>query len=259
MITWLAEHCANRRAEVTQRREAHPEAHLKARIKQQPLPRPFIQALRREDRVAVIAEIKFRSPSEGALRPEGDVEHVARSYEGQGASALSVLIDDVHFGGKREYLSRAKAATQLPALAKGFLVDPYDVLEARAFGADAVLLIASCLEREELQAMHTLASDLGMAALVELHSEADLRKIEGLDLPLVGVNHRDLDTLHMHMELSAHLAPRLPALSTRVAESGLRTPQDLARMKALGYHAVLVGTAFMKYPDPGAELAKLLA
>jgi len=258
MMTWLREHCLNRRAEVQQRRALVPEPELHLRIQDQAPARPFLQSLRREDRMAVIAEIKFRSPSEGQLRPQADVEHVAKSYEANGASALSVLVDEVHFGGQRDYLTRARAATNLPAIAKGFLVDPYDVLEARSYGADAVLLIASCLERGELETMHALAQELGMAALVELHSEADFLKVEGLDLPLVGVNHRDLDTLQMDMALTEKLSKRLPASSTRVAESGLKVPADLTRMRNLGYHAVLVGTAFMKYAEPGQELAKLL-
>jgi indole-3-glycerol phosphate synthase len=250
MMTWLREHCLNRRAEVQQRRALVPEPELHLRSQDQAPARPFLQSLRREDRMAVIAEIKFRSPSEGQLRPQADVEHVAKSYEANGASALSVLVDEVHFGGQRDYLTRARAATNLPAIAKGFLVDPYDVLEARSYGADAVLLIASCLERGELETMHGLAQ--------ELDSEADFLKVEGLDLPLVGVNHRDLDTLQMDMALTEKLSKRLPASSTRVAESGLKVPADLTRMRNLGYHAVLVGTAFMKYAEPGQELAKLL-
>jgi len=257
-MSWLSEYCESRREDVLRRRGLVPDAVLRARASAQAPPRPFLEALRLQERVAVIAEIKFRSPSEGLLRPGFDVEHVAISYEGSGASALSVLIDEVHFGGQWEFLARARAATGLPALAKGFLVDPYEVIEARIAGADAVLFIASCLERQELEAMHALASELGMAALVELHSEADFRKVEGLDLPLVGVNHRDLDTLKMDMDLTARLAPKLPRPSIRVAESGIRTAEDIERMRILGYHAVLVGTTFMKQPEPGAALAQLL-
>ena len=261
-MSWLTEHCLARRTEVAQRRALVSEDALRAVIADQAPTRGFLNHLRRtfahEQRVAVIAEIKFRSPSMGQLRPQIDVEHVATSYEASGATALSVLIDAVHFGGQREYLTRARAATQLPAIAKGFLVDPYDVLEARSYGADAVLLIASCLSRGELEVMHALALELGMDALVELHSEADFHTVEGLALPLVGVNHRDLDTLQMDMGLSERLSQRLPPVSLRVAESGLKTPEDLARMQALGYQAVLVGTAFMQHPEPGEELAMLL-
>ncbi|HWQ11063.1 MAG TPA: indole-3-glycerol-phosphate synthase, partial [Holophaga sp.] len=192
------------------------------------------------------------------LRPGHDVAFVARSYELNGASALSVLIDATHFGGSLDDLEKARMATSLPLLAKGFLVDPYEVLEARIARADAVLLIAACLSRETLVGMHDLAMELGMAALVELHAEEDLAKVEGLPLELVGVNHRDLGTLQMDMDLTRRLADRLPLDAAKVAESGLSTPADLARMKGLGYDAALVGSRFMKQRDPGAALSLLL-
>jgi len=257
-MSWLSEHCAARRLEAARRRELCPEPELRARALRQPPPRPFRETLRKAPGLAVIAEIKFRSPSQGELRPRHDVEFVARSYELNGASALSVLVDGVHFGGRLDYLERARMATSLPLLAKGFLVDPYEVLEARIARADAVLLIAACLEREELIAMHALAGELGMDALVELHSDEDLRKVEGLSLDLVGVNHRHLGTLQLDRDLTRRLAERLPKQAVKVAESGLASSEDLERMQALGYDAVLVGTRFMTQPDPGAALGALL-
>jgi indole-3-glycerol phosphate synthase len=257
-MSWLSDHCAQRRLDAIERRNAMPEAELRTRAFRQAPPRPFANALRKENGPAVIAEIKFRSPSQGELRAQQDVEFVARSYELNGASALSVLIDEVHFDGRLAYLERARMATSLPLLAKGFLVDPYEILEARLARADAVLLIAGCLERAELIEMHGLARELGMDALVELHSEEDLRKVEGLSLELVGVNHRNLDTLKMDMDLTRRLAPALPQGTVKVAESGISTTEDLARMKALGFDAVLVGTRFMKCADPGAALGALL-
>ena len=218
----------------------------------------FTAALKKENGPSVIAEIKFRSPSLGDLRTQRDVEFVAQSYELNGASALSVLIDGIHFGGRLDYLERARMATSLPILAKGFLVDPYEVLEARIARADAVLLIAACLQQEELSAMHELALELGMAALVELHSDEDLMKIKGLPLELIGVNHRNLGTLQMDMGLTHRLASRLPPGTVKVAESGLASLEDLGRMKNLGYDAVLMGTRFMKQADPGAALGALL-
>ena len=257
-MSWLSEHCATRRLAVAGRREFLSERALRARAFRQPPPRPFREALQKAPGLAVIAEIKFRSPSQGELRPGHDVEFVARSYELNGASALSVLVDGVHFGGRLDYLERARMATCLPLLAKGFLVDPYEVLEARIARADAVLLIAACLQRAELVAMHTLARELGMDALVELHSEEDLRKVERLPLELVGVNHRNLGTLAMDLDLTRRLAERLPRQAVKVAESGLASLEDLERMRALGYDAVLVGTRFMTQPDPGAALGALL-
>ena len=257
-MSWLAEHCAARRLDVALRKARLPEPELRARALRQAPPRAFAQALHAPGAVTVIAEIKFRSPSGGELRAARDVDFVARSYELNGASALSVLIDESAFGGSLDYLEQARMATGLPLLAKGFLVDPYEVLEARLARADAVLLIAACLERETLAAMHALARELGMDALVELHGEEDLRKIEGLPLDLVGVNHRNLATLAMDMGLTERLAPALPPGAVKVAESGLATPGDLTRMKDLGYDAVLMGTRFMKQADPGAALGSLL-
>src|SRR5512145_2043684 len=172
-MTWLSDHCASRRLDVARRLGLVPMRELRARALRQAPPLPFAARLEKGHGPAVIAEIKFRSPSLGELRTQRDVEFVARSYELNGASALSVLIDDTHFAGRLDYLERARMATGLPVLAKGFLVDPYDVLEARIARADAVLLIAACLTREELTVMHALAQDLGMAALVELHDEED--------------------------------------------------------------------------------------
>lgn len=258
-MSWLADHCAARRIDAARRRGMVPDADLKTRALKQPPCVPFLPALRTAPSPAVIAEIKFRSPSQGELRKDRDVAFVARSYEANGAAALSILVDGTHFGGRLAYLEQARMATGIPLLAKGFFVDPYDVLEARVARADAVLLIAACLSARELAAMHDLAQELGMAALVELHSEADLAKIAGLSLPLVGVNHRDLGTLAMDMDLSRRLAPRLSAGAVRVAESGIASPQDLRRMRELGYDAVLVGTSFMKHADPGAALAALTA
>jgi indole-3-glycerol phosphate synthase len=257
-MSWLTDHCASRKLDVARRRGFLPEAELRARAFRQAPALPFAAALHATKGLAVIAEIKFRSPSQGELRAQRDVEFVARSYEANGAAALSVLIDGIHFGGRLDYLERARMATTLPVLAKGFLVEPYEVLEARLARADAVLLIAACLERRELSLMHDLARELGMDALVELHSEEDLKKVEGLPLELVGVNHRNLSSLHLDMELTKRLAPRLPKDTIKVAESGIGTPEDLAQMKWLGYDAVLVGTRFMRHTDPGATLGALL-
>jgi len=256
-VTWLSEHLAFRRAEALEQKRRVPEAILQSRLSDLPPARDFVASLN-SGHPAVIAEIKFRSPSMGVLRPHQDVEAVAQSYEKAGASALSVLVDTAHFGGELSYLGRAKSACSLPILAKGFFVDPYDLLEARVAGADAALLIACALSPEELKSMLNTARNVGLTTLMELHDEEDLAKVEGLELDLVGVNHRNLATLAVDSELSAHLASRLPAARGRVAESGLNSAKDFLRMVSLGYDAVLVGTAFMSQPDPGAGLARLL-
>lgn len=256
-MTWLSEHLAIRRAEVATKKRRLPESELRDRLAFCAPPRTFLRAGSKPV-PAVIAEIKFRSPSMGVLRAAQDVETVAQGYHSAGAAALSVLVDAAHFGGDWSYLGRARAACPLPLLAKGFFVDPYDLLEARVAGADAALLIARALSRRELATMLEAARALGLTILMEVHDEGDLAKIDGLDLALVGVNHRDLETLNMDPELSVRLLPYLPAQALRVAESGLKSAADLRRMATLGYHAVLVGTAFMAQPDPGAGLAKLL-
>lgn len=255
-MSWLDRYIQERRREVARCRES-----LSAfDSTQAPALRDFRGALaaRAGELPAVIAEVKFRSPSQGWIRPLCDVEAVAEGYARAGAACLSVLVDGPHFGGEPGFLTRARSASGLPVLAKGFFVDPVEVDFLRAMGADAILLIARCLDRDVLAAMARRARELGMAALVELHSDADLDLITGLDLDLVGVNHRDLDTLAMDLDLSRRLAERLPQGALKVAESGLEDTGDLRRMRTLGFASVLVGTAFMRQPDPGEGLRALL-
>lgn len=256
-MTWLSEHLIFRRGETVARKRHRPEASLRSELKGLPPTRNLADALR-DGRPAVIAEIKFHSPSQGELRSLRDVEAVAMGYHRAGAAALSVLVDARHFDGEIGFLGRAKAACPLPILAKGFFVDPYDLLEMRAAGADAVLLIAQALTRDELKIMLHTARELGLATLMELHHPEDLAKVDGLNLDMVGVNHRNLDTLEMDAGLSRRLVSSLPVACVKVAESGLKSAADFRRMAELGYDAVLVGTAFMGLPDPGQGLAQLL-
>jgi indole-3-glycerol phosphate synthase len=258
-MSWLSDYVLRLQTELPGRLERLSREAMKARAVAAPAPLNFLSALRSSALLpAVIAEIKFKSPSMGMIRPTFDVEFVAQGYENAGAMALSVLVDGPYFGGDISFLGRAKSACQLPVLAKGFFVDPYDVFELRAAGADALLLMAKCLERDQLEAMLETARDLGMTALVELHDDADFQKVRGLDLDLVGVNHRNLDSLEMDMDLSRRLSPMLDPRALKVAESGLRSAEDLARMRALGFGAVLIGTGFMTHADPGEKLAGVL-
>ncbi len=252
-MSWLDDYIATLQA-----RPMPPMDALEAAARDAAPPRDFLATLQTKAAPAVIAEVKFKSPSQGVIRPAYDVEHVAASYEVAGAACLSVLVDEPFFGGSLAFLGRARAACGLPLLAKGFFVDRRDVLQVRDAGADALLLIAKCLDRQTLSDLHELSRELGMATLVELHSEADLAKVAGLDLPLVGVNHRDLDTLAMDLDLSRRLLPSLPQAALKVAESGLETADDLARMATLGFGAVLVGTGFMRHPEPGKALCDFL-
>lgn len=209
------------------------------------------------DLPAVIAEIKFVSPSRGLLRRTRDVETVARAYTDGGAAALSILVDAPRFAGHPDHLTRARRACPLPLLAKGFFADPYQLAEMRLAGADAVLLIAAALSPARLVELHAAAGELGLDALVELHGTADLARLAGISPRLVGVNHRNLETLGLDPGATAALASALPAGAVLVAESGLTTRGDLARMAALGYDAVLVGTELMRSGNPGAALAAL--
>jgi indole-3-glycerol phosphate synthase len=262
-MSWLDDLCAAQWARIVERKRLKPPGRVLAEVGLLPaardLPASLLRFSSRSRGVpAVIAEIKFASPSRGEIRQSRDVEAVARSYEAAGAAALSVLTAEEHFGGSLSYLARAREACALPLLCKDFLLDSYQVLEARSAGADAVLLIARLLDRATISEMLGVATDLGMAALLEVHEAPDLEKIAGLPVKLLGVNHRNLDTLQMDPALSARLAPRLPADTVRVAESGLSTGADLSRMAALGYDAVLIGSGFMRADDPGEALSRLL-
>jgi indole-3-glycerol phosphate synthase len=223
-----------------------------------PARRPFAEALARPDRIAVISEHKRRSPSRGAIREDLVPADVARRYEAAGASALSVLTDEPYFGGRLAHLVEARAATRLPALRKDFTVDPWQVREARAAGADAVLLIVAALADAELVELMDEAKAVGVDALVEVHDAAELERALAAGARLVGVNNRDLKTLEVRLETSLALAGRIPDDVTAVAESGIRTRADLRKLREAGYDACLVGEQLMSAPDPGEALRLLL-
>jgi indole-3-glycerol phosphate synthase len=206
----------------------------------------------------VIAECKRRSPSRGVLRAAYDPVSLASGYASAGAAAISVLTDPMFFDGSLDHLAAVREAVTLPLLRKDFVVDEYQLLETVAAGADAVLLIVAALTDDELRRLHRDAGSLGLAALVEVHTEDELDRALSAGAAIVGVNNRNLRTLDVDVELSARIAPRLPASVVAVSESGLKTPADLARLHALGYRAFLMGERFMTAPDPGAALARLL-
>jgi indole-3-glycerol phosphate synthase len=208
---------------------------------------------------AVIAEIKKASPSKGVLRVDFRPAEIAASYERHGAAALSVLTDAPFFQGAPEYLAAARAATSLPALRKDFLVDAWQVLESRALGADAILLIAAALDDAEMRDFEQVALALGMAVLVEVHDERELDRALALRTPLVGINNRNLRTFEVALETTLALLPRIPPGRVVVTESGIGGAADVRRMRAAGVGAFLVGEAFMRAEDPGVALAGLLA
>lgn len=222
--------------------------------------RGFEAALRAKlaaGRAAVIAEVKKASPSKGVLREHFVPGAIAESYAKHGAACLSVLTDERFFQGSVAYLREARAACALPVLRKDFMVDDYQVFEARAMGADCILLIAACLDDARMVDLEAVAQALGMAVLVEVHDGAELDRALKLKTPLVGINNRNLRTFEVTLDTTLGLLPRVPPERLLVTESGILAPADVARMRGADVHAFLVGEAFMRAPDPGAALAAL--
>ena len=206
---------------------------------------------------AVIAEIKKASPSKGTLRENFAPAEIAKSYQVGGAACLSVLTDAAYFQGSAEYLKLARAACNLPVIRKDFIVDAYQVYEARAMGADCILLIVGALELHQMQALEMLAHELGMAVLVESHDAAELDAALTLKTPLIGINNRDLRTFNVSLSTTTDLLAKIPSGKRVITESGILTSEDVAHLRSHDVHAYLVGEAFMRAPDPGAALARL--
>lgn len=249
-----------KRAEVLAARAAVPLAEMERRARAAPPPRDFVGALRARiaaGRPAVIAEVKRASPSKGLLRADFRPAEIARSYERGGAACLSVLTDREYFQGAQEHLAEARAACALPVLRKDFMVDPYQVLEARALGADCILLIAAALTPAQMRELEALARDLGMAVLAEVHDGAELDAALTLQTPLVGINNRNLRTFETRLETTLELMGRIEPPRIVVTESGIGTPEDVRRLTRQGIQAFLVGEAFMRAVDPGAALSGL--
>ncbi len=223
-------------------------------------PRGFEAALRShigQGRAAVIAEIKKASPSKGVLREHFVPADIARQYELGGAACLSVLTDEHFFQGCTAYLQQARAACELPVLRKDFIVDEYQVVQARVMGADCILLIAACLSDSQMAELEACALGLGMAVLVEVHDAPELHRALRLRTPLLGINNRNLRTFEVSLQNTLDLLPMVPADRLLVTESGILGVADVQRMRRAGVHAFLVGEAFMRAADPGAELAAL--
>jgi len=222
--------------------------------------RDFAGALRAKvaaGQAAVIAEVKKASPSKGVLREHFVPADIARSYAQHGAACLSVLTDERFFQGAEAYLKQAREACSLPVLRKDFMVDAFQVYDARAMGADCILLIAACLDDAQMHDLEALAHELGMAVLVEVHDGEELDRALQLKTPLVGINNRNLRTFEVTLDTTLGLLPRVPADRLLVTESGILGPADVQRMRAADVHAFLVGEAFMRQSDPGVALAQL--
>ena len=254
----LQEIVARKHREVALARERVPTAALEGRLAVAPAPREFFAALAAPGPIRLIAEFKRKSPSAGEIRPGSTVEDVVRGYAAAGASCLSVLTDAVGFGGSLVDLESARVAVPLPVLRKEFVIDDYQVVEARAHGADAVLLIAECLDDCRLRSLYRRIIDMGMTPLVELHDETNLARVLDLGATLVGVNNRDLSTMTTDLDHVLRLRDRVPAECVLVAESGIRTRADVVRLEAAGIGAMLVGESLLTSRDPGAAAAALL-
>jgi indole-3-glycerol phosphate synthase len=253
---------AAKRAELVALKARFSAADVEKRAGLAATPRPFVQAMNAKiaaGGAAVIAEIKRASPSRGVLREDLDPAEIARAYEAGGAACLSVLTDREFFKGTLADLEAARAACSLPVLRKDFTFDPYQVLEARAHGADCILLIVACLPLPAMRELERLATGLAMAVLVEVHDAAELDLALQLDTPLIGINNRDLRTFETRLDTTLGLLARIPRGRTVVTESGILSAADVARMRASGVNAFLVGEAFMRAPDPGGALRALFA
>jgi indole-3-glycerol phosphate synthase len=257
MTTTLDRIVATKRREISAARDRVPVAELERRLSAAPPLREFQAALQVPGRVQFIAEVKRASPSAGLIRADFDPVAIARTYADHGAACISVLTDEQFFQGHLSYLERVRQAVAPPVLRKDFILDPYQLLEARAAGADAVLLIAEILDGAALPALFRQTHDLGMQCLVELYDAENLPRVLDAGARLIGVNNRDLRTFVTRLEHTLELAERLPPGCCLVSESGIRTRADVLRLHAAGVSAVLVGETLMRAPDIGAKLDEL--
>ncbi|HSH43375.1 MAG TPA: indole-3-glycerol phosphate synthase TrpC [Arenicellales bacterium] len=257
ILTRIVRHKAE---EVAERAQRLPLPVLRERCSAQPGPRSFLDALEsriRQRRPAVIAEIKKASPSRGVIREDFDPEAIADSYARGGAACLSVLTDEQFFQGRDEYLTRARQRCELPALRKDFMIDPYQVWESRAIGADCILLIVAALGDAQLVDLSGLALELGMDVLVEVHDREELERALELKIPLLGINNRDLRTFETSLDTTFELLDDIPEGHVVITESGIHTREDVTAMQQRGVYGFLIGEAFMRAAEPGRELARL--
>jgi indole-3-glycerol phosphate synthase len=252
--------CDEKREEVERRKARSPLSRLVDAVERAGPPRGFADALRRASAsgYGLIAEVKRASPSKGLIRPDFDPATLARAYQRGGASCISVLTDTPYFQGADDHLCAARASVELPVLRKDFMIDPYQIVESRALGADCILLIMAALADDQAAEMENLAMSHGMDVLVEIHNEVELDRALALRSPLMGINNRDLRTLKTDTATTVALAPKVPADRIVVAESGLYTREDLDRMAAAGARCFLIGESLMRQDDVEAAVSALL-
>lgn len=254
----LDEIVTTKRREIEAAKLARPEATVRAAAEAMPPPRDFFSALAAGGSIKLIAEVKKASPSAGIIRADFNPVEIAKIYERHGATCLSVLTDEPYFQGKLEYLREIRATVGLPVLRKDFILDKYQLYEARAAGADAVLLIAECLDDCNLRALHNEAVALGMTPLVELYDAENLKRVFDAGATLIGINNRDLRTFKTDLEHSMRMRKQVPDECVLVAESGIRTRADVERLEAAGVDAILVGETLMARPEIGEAVEELL-
>lgn len=260
--TILKKILARKAEEVAERQQRVPLEQLVETAEKQPDARGFTEAIRRklaQNQAAVIAEIKRASPSKGIIRPNFYPEEIARSYEKGGAACLSVLTDIDFFQGADDYLVQARTATKLPVLRKDFTIDPYQVYESRALGADCILLIVAALDFPQLKKLHQTAVGIGLDVLIEVHDAAELDQALELDNTLIGINNRNLHTFETSLDTTFNLLDRIPAGRIIVTESGIHSVDDVKAMRGHNVHTFLVGEAFMRAEEPGVQLMTLFS
>lgn len=255
-MTLLEDIVRNKREELRARRGRDRTAELKAKLRDLEPARPFHDAIAGPP-MSLIAEIKKASPSAGLLRSDFDPEAIAKTYEVAGAKALSVLTDQAYFQGSLDYLGRVRRAVKLPLLEKDFVLDDVQLYEARVLGADAVLLIAAILDPPQMKDLYELATGLGLAVLVEIHSERELERVVEW-APIIGINNRDLTTFTVDLETTFRVLKQIPNNKVIVSESGIRGRDDIRRLADAGVHAVLIGETFMRANDIGAKVKELM-
>lgn len=258
MPTILDKIVAAKRAEIERAKAAVPETELRARLADAPPARDFFTPLAAGGPIRLIAEVKKASPSAGLIRADFDPITIAKTYEAHGAACISVLTDEQHFQGRLEYLAQIRAAVALPVLRKDFILDSYQILEARAAGADAVLLIAECLDDCNLRKLFNEICELGMTPLVELYEPENLERVFDAGATLIGVNNRNLHTFEVDLEHTIRMRKRIPDECVLVGESGIKTRDDVLRLEAGGVDAILVGENLMRDPNIGAAVDRLL-
>jgi indole-3-glycerol phosphate synthase len=255
---FLEKVAAIQRKEVDRRKASVSLGEIKERVSNLPPPKNFLESILRNGPMALIAEIKQASPSAGVIHTRADIPRIACAYQAAGACAISVLTEVHFFQGELSHLRQVKDVVSIPLLQKDFIIDPFQIYEGRAAGADAVLLIAAMLAPEQLREFAELARSLGLVPLVEVHDEEDLKKISGLDLPLIGVNNRNLKTLGVDLETTFRLFDRIRPESVVISESGIKRREDVKRLQQAGVKAILVGEILMRAPDPATKIRELL-